>query len=50
MINRDEIENFRETSSDSFAYPFQSRNTIIDSFDIYDSVSTYDSNGDYKYL
>lgn len=42
IVNTDELEYFRQSKSPLFDYPFESRNLQVNSFDLYDSFSSYD--------
>ena len=50
IVNVDEYELFRDYTSTQFNYPFIKRNTIVDSFDLYGSIVSYDSKtNDYNF-
>ena len=43
IVNMDEFELFRDYTSTQFNYPFIQRNTIVSSFDLYDSIVSFQS-------
>jgi hypothetical protein len=41
IVNKDEIENFRQYYHPLFDYPFSVRDIQVNSFDLYDTLKSY---------